>query len=74
MMEMVTVPGTDLAVSRIALGTWAIWGGRRPEQMAPIDDIFGWQIDDDFMTALNEILAETIPDPVDSEFMAPPAR
>ena len=30
-MEMVTIPGTDIEVSRIALGTWAIggwmWGG-----------------------------------------------
>jgi len=52
----------------------AIWGGRRPEQMDPIDDILGWRIDDDFKTALDEILSKTIPDPVGPEFMAPPAR
>jgi len=52
----------------------AIWGGRRPEQMNPIGDILEWRIDDDFKTALDEILSETIPDPVGPEFMAPPAR
>ncbi len=52
----------------------AIWGGRRPEQMDPIEDIVGWQIDGAFKSAVDAILAETIPDPVGPEFMAPPAR
>ena len=51
----------------------AIWGGRRPEQMNPIGDIVGWQIDEDFKNAVDEILGETIPDPVGPGFMAPPA-
>ena len=51
----------------------AIWGGRRPEQMNPIEDIVGWQIDEDFKKAVDEILGETIPDPVGPGFMAPPA-
>ena len=52
----------------------AIWGGRRPEQMDPIEEIVGWQVDEAFKNAVDTILAETIPDPVGPEFMAPPAR
>jgi aryl-alcohol dehydrogenase-like predicted oxidoreductase len=52
----------------------AIWGGRRPEQMDPIEDVTGWKIDKAFKLAVDEILLETIPDPVGPDFMAPPAR
>ena len=51
----------------------AIWGGRRPEQMAPLDDIDGWHISDSFKYAVEELLQETVIDPVGPEFMAPPA-
>ena len=51
----------------------AIWGGRRPAQMDPIEDVLGWQVDKDFKLAVDEILYEVIPDPVGPEFMAPPA-
>jgi aryl-alcohol dehydrogenase-like predicted oxidoreductase len=52
----------------------ALWGGRRPEQMAPIPDVFGWSIDTETMAAVDRILSETIVDPVGPEFMAPPSR
>lgn len=52
----------------------AIWGGRRPDQMDPIEDVLGWQVDKDFKLAVDEILYEVITDPVGPEFMAPPAR
>jgi aryl-alcohol dehydrogenase-like predicted oxidoreductase len=51
----------------------AIWGGRRPSQMAPLNAIDGWHISDSFKYALEELLQETIIDPVGPEFMAPPA-
>ncbi len=50
----------------------AIWGGRRPEQMAPIGDIFGWSLDLATLSAVDSILAEKIKSPVGPEFMAPP--
>lgn len=50
----------------------AIWGGRRPEQMAPIGEVDGWRIDDDFKRAVDDILKETIESPVGPEFIAPP--
>jgi aryl-alcohol dehydrogenase-like predicted oxidoreductase len=52
----------------------AIWGGRRPDQMRSIEDVFGWRVDREFLMQVEEILAETIDAPVGPEFMAPPTR
>ncbi|TVM15814.1 general stress protein [Oceanidesulfovibrio indonesiensis] len=52
----------------------ALWGGRRPDQMDPIPDVFGWSMDDETMAEVDRILAETVTDPVGPEFMAPPER
>lgn len=52
----------------------ALWGARRPEQLAPLDEICHWNIDDGFKTEIDAILDETIQDPVGPEFMAPPDR
>ena len=50
----------------------ALWGGRRPDQMDPVTAIFGWRADEADMGAIDQILGETIKDPVGPEFMAPP--
>jgi aryl-alcohol dehydrogenase-like predicted oxidoreductase len=77
-VEYSGIAGTDLQVSRIALGTWAIggwmWGGRRPDQMDPVPEIMGWHLDQPDMHAIEDILKETLKDPVGPEFMGPPAR
>ncbi len=52
----------------------ALWGGRRPDQMDPIPEIFGWTIDTETMAEVDRILTETVTDPVGPEFMAPPER
>ena len=52
----------------------ALWGGRRPEQIDPVDDVMGWSLDDEALAEIDRILAETIQDPVGPEFMAPPTR
>ena len=52
----------------------ALWGGRRPEQMAPLSQVFDWQLSDDDFQAVDRILEETVIDPVGPEFMAPPHR
>ena len=52
----------------------ALWGGRRPEQMAPLSQVFDWQLSDDDFQAVDRILEETVTDPVGPEFMAPPHR
>jgi aryl-alcohol dehydrogenase-like predicted oxidoreductase len=50
----------------------ALWGARRPEQLAPVREIMGWRIDEATMRDIDEILATTITRPVGPEFMAPP--
>jgi aryl-alcohol dehydrogenase-like predicted oxidoreductase len=54
--------------------TIALWGARRPDQLSPIDDVLGWQLDHETRATIDRILTETIRDPVGPEFMAPPAR
>ncbi len=55
-----------------ARGHIALWGARRPSQLEPIEDMFGWTLDKDALSQIDDILAETIKDPVGPEFMAPP--
>ena len=52
----------------------ALWGARRPDQLAPVRDVMGWRIDDASMREIDHILATTITDPVGPEFMAPQQR
>ncbi|MFO7716939.1 MAG: aldo/keto reductase [Thermodesulfobacteriota bacterium] len=52
----------------------ALWGGRRPEQMQPLPEIFGWSLKDDDKEDIETILRTHITDPVGPEFMAPPHR
>ncbi|MGA7328169.1 MAG: aldo/keto reductase [Rhodomicrobium sp.] len=54
--------------------TIALWGARRPDQLAPVNDALGWSLDEDAERAVDRILTETVEDPVGPEFMAPPAR
>ena len=55
-----------------APGHIALWGARRPSQLDPVEDMFGWEIDSDSLKTIDEIVSETITDPVGPEFMAPP--
>ena len=52
----------------------ALWGARRPEQLAPIRDVSGWSLTKGDFAAIDAILGESIRNPVGPEFMAPPAR
>jgi len=54
--------------------TIALWGARHPDQLAPIDDVLGWRLDDETRATIDRLLAELVTDPVGPEFMAPPAR
>ena len=48
--------------------TVALWGARRPEQLSPVNDVLGWTIDQEGKHAIDDILTETIKDPVGPEF------
>jgi aryl-alcohol dehydrogenase-like predicted oxidoreductase len=54
--------------------TCALWGARRPDQLAPVNEVSGWSIDDDAKEEIEKILSEEIANPVGPEFMAPPER
>ena len=52
----------------------ALWGPRHPSELAPIDEVMRFHLDDEARAYIDGVLAETIRDPVGPEFMAPPAR
>jgi aryl-alcohol dehydrogenase-like predicted oxidoreductase len=52
----------------------ALWGARRPEQLAPITEVAGWTLTQSDFAAIDAILRETVVSPVGPEFMAPPPR
>lgn len=54
--------------------TAALWGARHPGQLQPINEVFGWSLDDATKAIIDRILQESITDPVGPEFMAPPPR
>jgi aryl-alcohol dehydrogenase-like predicted oxidoreductase len=52
----------------------ALWGARKPEQLADIDGTMDWEISDEDMQQIDQILQEEIDNPIGPDFMAPPAR
>ena len=54
--------------------TVALWGARRPDQLAGVDAAFGWKLSDGDLRDIDALLARHITDPVGPEFMAPPTR
>ena len=53
---------------------FALWGARKPEQLDPLDEVYGWTLDDSAMAEIDKIQANNIKRPVGPEFMAPPER
>jgi aryl-alcohol dehydrogenase-like predicted oxidoreductase len=51
----------------------ALWGARRPDQLAALAQVDGWTIDAAGMDAIARIVADHVAEPVGPEFMAPPA-
>ena len=54
--------------------TVALWGARRPDQLASIADLSGWHIDTSAKAEIDRIVSETIVNAVGPEFMAPPVQ
>jgi aryl-alcohol dehydrogenase-like predicted oxidoreductase len=52
----------------------ALWGARRPDQLASVSAAIGWHIDAAGMAEIDRILRDTVASPVGPEFMAPPDR
>lgn len=52
----------------------SLWGARKPEQLADLDKVFGWHLSKEDFAEIDEIINETVKDPVGPQFMAPPVR
>jgi aryl-alcohol dehydrogenase-like predicted oxidoreductase len=50
----------------------ALWGARHPEELAPLNDVMGWKLDDEAKAYVDQVIAQSVRDPVGPEFMAPP--
>ncbi|HVZ53598.1 MAG TPA: aldo/keto reductase [Pseudolabrys sp.] len=53
---------------------FALWGARRPDQLDPMDAVYGWKLDAAAMAEIDKILAANVKQPVGPEFMAPPEQ
>jgi aryl-alcohol dehydrogenase-like predicted oxidoreductase len=52
----------------------ALWGARRPDQLAASLGVAGWSLRSPDREQIERIVSTAIPDPVGPEFMAPPQR
>lgn len=52
----------------------ALWGGRKPEQMNPIEEVMDFKLDEETQKDIDDILTRNIENPVGPEFMAPPTK
>jgi aryl-alcohol dehydrogenase-like predicted oxidoreductase len=51
-----------------------LWGGRRPNQMDPVNGIDGWRLDREALDSIEQIVRGNVTDPVGPEFMSPLSR
>ena len=49
----------------------ALWGARRPDQLAPVEKTVGWMLGREAFADIDRILTECITNPVGPEFMEP---
>ncbi|MDR4507046.1 MAG: aldo/keto reductase [Candidatus Brocadiaceae bacterium] len=52
----------------------ALWGARKPEQLASVEEVMGWALDYEAFQHIESIVENTIQDSIGAEFMAPPAQ
>ena len=52
----------------------ALWGARHPGELAPLDDMLDWHLDQEARAYIDEVIRTAVHDPVGAEFMAPPER
>ncbi len=52
--------------------TAALWGARHPSELEAVEGVLDWNLDADTRSAIDQILRQTIADPIGPEFMAPP--
>lgn len=50
----------------------ALWGARKPEQLDPLDGVWGWRLSAQELADIDQIVVRHISEPVGPGFMAPP--
>lgn len=52
----------------------ALWGARHPQELEAVTGALDWNLDADICSATDQILRQTIANPIGPEFMAPPSK
>jgi len=52
----------------------ALWGARRPEELDPLKEILDWRLSPHDFEEIDQIIRETITDPIGPQFMSPPIK
>lgn len=52
----------------------ALWGARKPQELDPIEEVLGWNLAPEDFREIDQIIAETVTDPIGPQFMSPPCR
>ncbi|MGB8768572.1 MAG: aldo/keto reductase [Candidatus Korobacteraceae bacterium] len=52
--------------------TAALWGARHPAELDAVAGALDWKLDAETLATIDQILRQTIPNPIGPEFMAPP--
>lgn len=52
----------------------ALWGARHPDQIAAAAEVADFHLDDQTLKDIDAILKRHVPEPIGTEFMAPPTR
>jgi aryl-alcohol dehydrogenase-like predicted oxidoreductase len=52
----------------------ALWGARHPGELAALQDVVGWHLDDEAHAYIDNVVSLSVLAPVGPEFMAPPER
>lgn len=52
----------------------ALWGARKPEELDPVQDILDWKLTIKDLEEIDNIIKETILEPIGPQFMSPPIR
>jgi aryl-alcohol dehydrogenase-like predicted oxidoreductase len=50
----------------------ALWGARHAGELEPLNQILGWHLDGASRAYVDEVLVQSVRDPIGPEFMAPP--
>lgn len=52
----------------------ALWGARKPDELDPIADILDWKLNNEDFLEIDQIIRETVTDPIGPQFMSPPIK